>query len=168
MRQKIGVIVLILFPLLALCGLFWFLHVKHQLPTHITNKERMPLEFKDNTVTCALCGMYLVGKKHTAQIITSDLKTHFFDDIGCAIVWLKEHKIEPETITFWVFSHESNRYIDAQKASYTFTEETPMLYGFVAYESPKEGMIDFQEMRLRMLRGETMSDPKIRQRLKGH
>ena len=84
------------------------------------------------------------------------------------ILWMKEQKIDPETITLWVFSSESNRYIDALKASYTFTEETPMLYGFAAYENPKEGMIDFTEMRLRMLRGETMSDPKIRQRLKGH
>ena len=168
MKHKMGIFILILFPLLALGGLFWFLHVKHQLPTDIINKERVPLGFKDNTVTCSQCGMFLVGKKHTAQIITNDLKTHFFDDIGCAILWLKEQKIDPETITLWVFSNESNRYIDALKASYTFTEETPMLYGFAAYENPKEGMIDFTQMRLRMLRGETMSDPKIRQRLKGH
>ncbi|AOO64141.1 hypothetical protein [Sulfurospirillum halorespirans] len=167
MKKKIGVFILVLFPLLALGGLFWFLHVKHQLPTQIVNKEKMPLEFKDNTVTCALCNMYLVGKKHTAQIITNDLKTHFFDDIGCAILWLKEQKIDPETITLWVFSTEINRYIDALKASYTFTEETPMLYGFAAYENPKEGMIDFTEMRLRMLRGENMSDPKIRKKLLG-
>ena len=112
--------------------------------------------------------MYLVGKKHTAQIITKELKTHFFDDIGCAILWLKEHKIEPKEITFWVFSNDSNRYIDALKASYNSDDETPMHYGFGAYENLKEGMIDFNEMRLRMLRGETINDPKIKQQLKGH
>jgi hypothetical protein len=45
-----------------------------------------------------------------------------------------------------------------------------MHYGFGAYENAnaKEGMIDFEQMRLRMLRGETISDPKIKQQLKGH
>ncbi len=166
--KKNGLIgILIVFPLLALGGLFYTLHLKNQLPTDITNKERVPLEFKDNTVQCPQCHMYLVGKKHTAQIITNDLKTHFFDDIGCAILWLKEQKIEPQTITFWVFSNDSNRYIDALKASYNSDDETPMHYGFGAYENLKEGMIDFNEMRLRMLRGENMSDPKIRKKLLG-
>ena len=31
----------------------------------------------------------------------------------------------------------------------------------------KEGSIDFDEMRLKMLRGENMSDPKVRQKLLG-
>jgi hypothetical protein len=45
-----------------------------------------------------------------------------------------------------------------------------MHYGFGAYENAnaKEGMIDFNEMRLRMLRGETISDPKIRKKLLGN
>ena len=168
MKKNSLIGILILFPLLALGGLFYTLHLKNQLPTGITNKDKAPLEFKDNTIQCPVCNMYLVGKKHTAQIITNDLKTHFFDDIGCAILWLKEQKIEPQIITFWVFSNDTHRYIDALKASYSFTDETPMLYGFGAYENPKEGMIDFTEMRLRMLRGENMSDPKVRQNLKGH
>ena len=169
--KKNGLIgILIVFPLLALGGLFYTLHLKNQLPTDIPNKERVPLEFKDNTVQCPQCHMYLVGKKYTAQIITKELKTHFFDDIGCAILWLKEHKIEPKEITFWVFSNDTNRYIDALKATYSITDTTPMHYGFGAYENAnaKEGMIDFNEMRLRMLRGETISDPKIKQQLKGH
>lgn len=44
-----------------------------------------------------------------------------------------------------------------------------MHYGFGAYEQPKEGLIDFNEMRTRMLRGENMNNPKIRQHLQqGH
>ena len=168
MKNKVLIWVLILFPIIVLGGFFLFLHVKHQLPTEITNTLKDPLEFKDNTVQCPQCHMFIVGKKHTAQIITNDLKTHFFDDVGCAILWLKKQKIEPETITFWVYSNDTNRYIDALNASYTRDDETPMHYGFGAYENPKEGMLDFSEMRLRMLRGENMSDPKIRQHLKGH
>ena len=168
MKKNVFIGILIVFPLLALGGLFYTLHLKNQLPTGITNRDKTPLEFKDNTIQCPVCNMYLVGKKHTAQIISSDLKTHFFDDIGCAILWLKEQKLEPQSITFWVFSNDTNRYIDALKAGYTIDDDTPMHYGFGAYEHSKEGMIDFTEMRLRMLRGENISDPKVRQQLKGH
>ncbi len=167
MKQKRWIVVLILFPLIALGGLFYFLHVKHQHPTDVANHTKTPLEFKDNTVQCPQCFMYLVGKKHTAQIIDGKGKTHFFDDIGCAILWLKNQKIEPQSVVMWVFSLDTQRYVDAFKATYTLTETTPMLYGFGAYETPKEGSVDFWEMRLKMLRGETMSDPKVRQKLLG-
>lgn len=168
MKNRVLIGVLILFPIIALSGFFWFMHMKNQLPTEILNPAKVPLEFKDNTIQCPQCHMYLVGKKHTAQIITTDLKTHMFDDIGCALLWLKEHKIEPNQITMWVFSNDTNRYIDAFKAFYSINDETPMHYGFGAYESSKEVMIDFNEMRLRMLRGENMSDPKVKHHLKGH
>ena len=168
MKNRVLIGVLILFPIIALSGFFWFMHVKNQLPTEMLNSAKVPLEFKDNTIQCPQCHMYLVGKKHTAQIITTDLKTHIFDDIGCALLWLKEHKIEPYEITMWVFSNDTNRYIDAFKAFYSINDETPMRYGFGAYESSKEVMIDFNEMRLRMLRGENMSDPKVKHHLQGH
>ncbi|WP_263833900.1 hypothetical protein [Sulfurospirillum oryzae] len=168
MKKNVFVGVLIVFPLLALGGLFWFLHVKHQLPTDISNSSKVALEFKDNTIQCPECHMFIVGKKHTAQIVTGDSKTHFFDDVGCAILWMKEQKIEPQTVAMWVYSNDTNRYINAFKAAYSINDETPMHYGFGAYEQKKESMIDFNEMRLRMLRGENMSDSKIRQHLQGH
>jgi len=167
-KNKVLIWVLVLFPIIALGSLFWFLHVKHQLPTQVSNSAKTPLEFKDNTLQCPECHMYIVGKKYTAQIITQDSKTHFFDDIGCAILWMRDHKIEPQTITMWVYSSDTNRYINAFKALYSIIDETPMHYGFGAYEHPKEGYIDFDEMRLRMLRGENMSDPKIRKKLLGN
>lgn len=168
MKNKILIWILVLFPIVALGGLFWFLHVKNQLPTQISNSTKEPLEFKDNTIQCPECHMYIVGTKHTAQIITADAKTHFFDDVGCAILWMKDQKIDPQTITMWVYSNDTNHYIDALKAFYSITDETPMHYGFGAHEQPKESRIDFNEMRLRMFRGENMSDPKIRKKLLGN
>lgn len=168
MKNKVLIWVLVLFPIVVLGGFFWFLHVKHQLPTEITNSKKIPLEFKDNTIQCPQCHMSLVRTLYTAQIITQDSKTHFFDDIGCAILWMKEQKTELQTITFWIFSNDTNRYIDAFKAFYSSNDKTPMHYGFGAYEHQKDGLIDFTEMRLRMLRGENMSDPKIRKNLTGN
>ena len=170
MKKNIFIGILILFPLLALSGLFWFLHIKNQLPTDITNSALVALDFKDNSIQCPQCHMFLGSKKYTAQIITKDAKTHFFDDMGCAMLWLKEQKIEPQTVTIWVYSNDTHQYIDAFKAWYTINDETPMHYGFGAYENAnsKEDMIDFSEMHLRMLRGENMSDPKIRKKLRGN
>lgn len=168
MKKNFYVWFLIVFPIIALGAFLYALHIKNQLPTQVLNREKVPLEFQDNTVQCPKCHMYLVGKKYTAQIITNDLKTHFFDDIGCAILWLNDQKTEIQSITFWVYSNDTNHYINALKASYTFTESTPMHYGFGAYENLREGMINFEEMRLRMLRGENMSDPKIRKKLIGN
>lgn len=168
MKKTLNFMILILFPIVTLGGLFWYLHVKNLLPSDVDNKEAKALEFKDNTLQCPQCHMYLVGKKHTAQIITHDHKTHFFDDVGCAVLWLKTQNIEPINVIFWVFSNDTHRYVDALKAHYAINDTTPMLYGFGAYEMRQEGQIDFEEMRLRMLRGETMQDPKIRQHLLNH
>ena len=42
-----------------------------------------------------------------------------------------------------------------------------MLHGFGAYEYPWEKLIDYEEMRLRVLRGEDMTNPVIRKKLLG-
>lgn len=166
-KQKTWVAILILFPLFALSGLFYTLHVKQQHPSEIVNHAKIPLDFKDNQVQCPQCHMFLVGKKHTVQVINTKGKTLFFDDIGCAIIWLKNQKIESSEMTIWIFSLDTQRYIDAFKAHYTLSEITPMGYGFGAYEHDKAESMNFDEMRLKMLRGENMSDPKIRQKLLG-
>lgn len=160
-------VVLIGFPLFALGGLFWYLHVSHQHPMEIVNEQKIPMEVKDNSVQCPQCQMYIVGKKDTAQIIMPEGKTYFFDDIGCAILWSKERKFDLETTVFWVYTKDSLRWINANDAFYSIIDETPMNYGFSAYEKEEGGMISFPEMRLRMLRGENMSDPKVRKKLLG-
>ncbi len=42
-----------------------------------------------------------------------------------------------------------------------------MHYGFGAREKKCGECIDFEEMRLRMIRGENLTDPKIRKKLLG-
>lgn len=166
-KQKIWVVVLVLFPLLALGGLFYGLHVKHQHPSDIINRQKTPLDFEDNQVQCPQCHMYLVGKKHTAQAIDTAGKTYFFDDPGCLILWIKEQKIASETLTLWIYSMDTHRWIDMRKAHFDTKEITPMGHGFAAYENAQEGFIDFEEMHLHMLRGESMANPKIKKQLLG-
>jgi len=166
MNRRIALSILIATPLLGLGALFAYLRTQNQLPTDRENSDEVPLAFQDNTVQCPTCHMYLVGKKHTAQII-KDAKTYFFDDVGCAVLWMKAQNVEPSRVRMWVFSNDTNRYVDALRAFYSVTDETPMHYGFGAYEQQGENRIMFDEMRLRMLRGETMIDPKIRKKLLG-
>ncbi len=63
-------------------------------PTTIDNIDKKPLTFKKNSVICPQCNMPLESKNHTAQAITNDNKTHFFDDIGCMILWMKAEVIK--------------------------------------------------------------------------
>ncbi|AFL69637.1 hypothetical protein [Sulfurospirillum barnesii] len=163
--MKKSTFILIAFPLIALVFLFSYYAKVNQKPDEINNKAQLPLEFKDNTLQCPQCHMYLVGKKDTAQFITSKGKTYFFDDIGCFVLWQAEQKIELEGGKLWVFSRDSKRYIDGFDAWYSLRDETPMQYGFGAYEGKKEAFVGYEQMRLRMLRGENMSDPRVRKLL---
>ena len=43
-----------------------------------------------------------------------------------------------------------------------------MLYGFSAYENECNGCIKFEEVIMKMLRGEHMANPKIRKKILGY
>ena len=113
--------------------------------------------------------MFLVEKAHTAQAITPDKKTHFFDDPGCLVLWIeKNYKESDKDIVKWVYTLDSKNWIDARKAFYSINDKTPMNYGFGAYEKLVENSIDYDEMKLKMLRGENMTNPKIRKKILGY
>ena len=137
-------------------------------PITIDNIQKLPLEFKKNGVICPQCNMPLESKKYTAQAITKDNKTHFFDDIGCMVLWLKEKNIELKSVKLWVYSVDSQKYLDALTAYYSIKDKTPMNYGFGAYEKREDGLIGFEEMRIKMLRGENLANPRIRKKILGY
>ena len=155
--------VLIIFPLVVLLGIFYYIQVINKNPNDIDNIKKIPLEVKDNSVQCPQCNMFLVGKKYTAQIITSDNKTHFFDDPGCSVLWLNDQKIDSKNVVMWFYTIDSKKWV--KNAYFSIYDATPMHYGFGAYEKKKKDFIDFEEMRLRMLRGENMTNPKIRKKI---
>ncbi len=116
---------------------------------------------------CPQCNMPLVSKKDSAKAII-DGETIFFDDIGCLILWLKEKKLEHKDINLLVYSLDSKKYLDVKNAYYSINDKTPMNYGFGAYEKNGENLIDFETMRIKMLRGENLTDPKIRKKILGY
>ncbi|MEA1913798.1 MAG: hypothetical protein U9N30_00640 [Campylobacterota bacterium] len=123
---------------------------------------------KHETRICPYCNMPLPD----SNLHTSDLKhdgdTTYFDDVGCMILWTKDENIDLRTVKSRIFSNDTKQYIDPFKGHYQINERTPMLYGFSAYEKPCKGCINFDEVMLRMLRGEHMANPKIRKQILGY
>lgn len=117
---------------------------------------------------CPECNMTLSKNSHKhSSYLKSSGKINYFDDTGCMILWLKEKNINIENINIKVFSNDSLKYIDAKQAFYSIDEITPMNYGFSASEVQSMDLISFEQMRLKMLRGEHLANPKIRKQILG-
>lgn len=158
--------ILVILPIIVLAGLIYYKIVQNRNILDVNNQDKIPLEFKDNKIQCPVCKMYLVGKPFTVQIITKDYKTHLFDDPGCAVLWMEKNKINKNDVVIWAYSIDTKKYIDAKTAHYSIYDDVdPMHYGFGVYENNKKSFIDFDAMRLKMLRGENMTNPKIRKKI---
>jgi copper chaperone NosL len=121
---------------------------------------------KSEAKICPKCNMEVAKSYiHSASLVKNGT-IQYFDDIGCMILWSKENDID--TSKAKVFSKDTARFIDAVSASYTIGEKTPMSYGFAAYENGIQNQIDFDEVNIKMLRGEHMANPKIRKQILGY
>jgi len=101
---------------------------------------------------CERCKMVLSDREYATEIINPKThKTYYFDDIGCAVLWLKEEKIPwAKSAKIWVKDGKTKKWIDAKSANYIDDAVTPMAYGFKAYKKenfPKsKKMINFDEV----------------------
>ena len=114
-----------------------------------------------NKNICPQCKMPISKTKDNSSYLGSV----YFDDMGCLILWTKSQGKEPKNAM--VFTKDTKEYIKATDAFYTINERTPMGYGFTAYKKLQPKSIKFDEVRLRMLRGEHMANPKIRKQILG-
>lgn len=117
---------------------------------------------------CPQCNMKLPESNIYTCNIDNDGHIHYFDDVGCMVLWTKENNINLKNVNAKIYSKDTKKYIDAFKAFYKINEKTPMLYGFSAYENKNENCINFDEVIIRMLRGEHMANPKIRKQVLGY
>ena len=123
---------------------------------------------EDSTKVCPQCHMPLPKSNIHTSFIKGNSITEYFDDIGCMVLWMKENNIDLKSVDIKVFSNDTKKYIDATVAFYRFDEKTPMMYGFSAYEKSQENSIEFDEVYMKMLRGEHMANPKIRKQILGY
>lgn len=126
-------------------------------------QKALPIKLhKTNDTECA---MLIDTTRNAAEVVAPDGRTWFFDDPGCMVKWLKKKPFKDKA-KLWVHTLDTNRWIDARKARYGVKDHTAMHYGFGAREKGND-TIDFNEMVLRMYRGETLANPKIRAKLLG-
>lgn len=124
------------------------------------------LPLKVNFTNDPYCKMLLTTIRNSMQVVSPDGNTWFFDDPGCMVLWLQDQPFK-QSAKIWVHTIDSKKWIDAKTAWYGIKDQTEMGYGFAARKEQTEGTIDFNEMQLRMLRGENLANPKIRKKLLG-
>jgi nitrous oxide reductase accessory protein NosL len=131
------------------------------------NLKQLPLDMELNKYQDSFCGMVITELTYASEVVAPDGKTWFFHDHGDFVQWL-QNKSFKESAKIWVMSRDTHKWIDGRKAYYSLNEETPMGYGFGAYEKKQNGFVDFNTMNLKVLRGETMNNPLIRKKLLGN
>ncbi len=104
---------------------------------------------------CKRCGMAVSDRHYAAQIRGGPKREAFkFDDIGCALFWLKEQNIpwaEAADTEIWVNDLRSGEWLDARKAHYLPGKTTPMAYGYGALAQAEAGSVDFASMKAAIL-----------------
>jgi len=128
------------------------------------NKEAIPLEIKLGHFQDSDCGMVIDILTYASQVINKEGKTWFFHDHGGMVRWLDAKTFKDEA-TIWVWAKDTNQWINGKKAWYSRNDKTPMNYGFGAYEHYQNGFIDFEDMRLKMKRGENLTNPFVAKEL---
>ena len=130
------------------------------------NTTLTPLEIILGKYQDSDCGMTIEDMTYVSQVVSSDGKTWFFHDHGGMANWLKDKSFK-DSAKIWVMSRDTKQYINARTAWYSRTDNTPMRYGFGAYEVKQDGFITFDEMSLKVLRNETLRNPYIQKELLG-
>jgi len=120
------------------------------------NKEQLPVEVKWGRTNCESCRMALSDPRYSVQIIHPNGKAFFFDDIGCAILWLKAKPWKADART-WVNDVNTREWIEAEKANWAYGDpNTPMGYGFSATLSPIKESMDYETVKKWVYIGKTL------------
>jgi nitrous oxide reductase accessory protein NosL len=140
--------------------------VQHMVVIKEGNFKKLPLKMVLHKFQDSDCGMVINDLDYASQVIAPDGRTWFFHDHGDFVHWLQDKSFKNKAI-IWVMSRDTHKWIDGRKAYYSLNELTPMGFGFGAYKYKGKGMVDFNTMRLKMLRGETLKNPRIRKQILG-
>jgi hypothetical protein len=154
--------------LIAVIAIVFVSMAKQDGPVTIVkgNTALKPLPIKINHTNDTQCAMLIKSEHNAAEVIAPDGRTWFFDDPGCMILWLRERDWADKAV-LWVHTIDTQKWINARNAWYGIKDATEMRYGFGAREKRCDACIGFEEMHLRMLRGENLTNPKIRKKLLG-
>lgn len=167
--KKLAPLFITLALIVIIIAMFLSVDNKNKITLKISgNTKQLPIEIIPNKMQDPYCMMNIKSQNHSAQAISPTGNTWFFDDIGCLILWIEDKSFKDEA-KFYAFSIDSKKWIDAREACYIIGSKTPMLYGFGSFEEKTDPKcIDFKTLRIKILQGETMANPKIRKKILGY
>ena len=91
---------------------------------------------------CAHCAMLVSQKPPAAQVLTTEGKRRFFDDVGCMVAW--EERESPGVSARWVREPSGLGWVDPASAHFSAGHPTPMGFGFLP---DAQGTITFEALR---------------------
>ncbi|NPA29981.1 MAG: hypothetical protein GXO33_07350 [Epsilonproteobacteria bacterium] len=154
--MKKAAIVLIMIALIV--SLFLALAQKpHAKIIKTGNTKQAVIEIEPGEYQCAQCKMPVEKREYAAQVAIKNGKTWFFDDIGCMALWLGNQPFRQSAVV-WVYTRDTHRWINGRDAWYTQLENTPMGYGFGAYEKHAENTLKLDAVIDHMLKGENLTN----------
>ena len=120
------------------------------LPACSGEPETGPVEVKWDQDNCERCRMMLSDRNFAAQIryFPEDKRSRVvkFDDIGCAVLWIKDQQWNNDPKTqIWVVDHSSGEWIDARKATYLRKNNSPMGYDLGAQSETDSDGLNFDQ-----------------------
>lgn len=126
------------------------------------NKDKKALQIDVDRFVCAECATPLKSLEYSAQAVSKEGKTYVFDDIGCLCLWLNRQSNKEATVV-WVYTQDTKRYILAKDAWFSRVENSPIGYGFAAYEIRLYAQADyyFEEIFQFAIHGETRINPAV-------
>jgi copper chaperone NosL len=112
--------------------------------------ETGPGEVRWDKEACARCIMAVSDHHFSAQVRGGEAgrktKLHFFDDLGCAVLWLEEQPWREDSRTeLWVTDYKSGAWLNAFTASYVTGNITPMDYGLGAQTDAATGTLNYDQ-----------------------
>lgn len=120
------------------------------------NKEKLPIKVTWDRDLCTECRMALSDNRYAAQVVDTKGKNFLFDDIGCAVLWLRKQDWR-DSARIWVSDYNTTKWIEADKANWQYGDpHTPMGYGFSATRSEVKNSMDFATVKKWVYVGKTL------------
>ncbi len=115
-----------------------------------------PEKVRWDRILCVRCLMAVSDHSFSAQVRTSPpgkrSKVFFYDDIGCAVLWLDEQNwwsegtwLDDSSTEIWVTDWTDQSWIDARKAFYVKGQITPMDFQLGAQVAEAPGALNFPQ-----------------------